>query len=1029
MESRRRPGETNFVLGTINLPPDSLDVNSLQTIVRSVISTLGDAGRDATVMSRTSEDGASVDVHINLGQVSMQNESHYRIAQGERLLRYVNSLIDNLDRLASGEAEQDSPSTSNASLSEEPVLESSQEYAFDSANLASAAAAAGLALTRAFINQRNQASNDVSNADTSSESNNLSSSDAITSNNRATSSDSGNETLNQQAASNSNSANRMGQGFASNSEVNNNHNQRNVSDNIADFSNLLAAYRSSHNRFQRHYDRFLNLLSRFSSHDQTEIQEANRMHRLVSKILHHFSHITHLLSDLHVNFSNTSNRRVNVHPSVHQMNSFFNMSSASSDSMSRNPSSNVATDSNSNTVRSETASTTTTGSTNIPSAPRFTQSNFVGVPGINQVYVAQAPFVMMTRANVELNSSYTFPTSTSSEANNQRPRSEPSVPRHTSSNQTLPPPPPPPPSQQAFTTTSTTSNPSAPPPLLPVRFHRLPTAPPPSLSRSFFDFYLPCNSIFSLPDMHARPTNIRSSNSPMTNLPNSSLYPDSELSRTATNDATQPTVSNASSTNQPHDIRLANNTIGSLSEQFDPDTFTRVIGSRIMPSLIVLFEFIRQRSPSDESQSSPDLRFLINLLESGVDLPNGTIGDVLFRFTGAQYVEGESIGNDFLMRLLNQLTFQDIFRILLGDATPLNSTRDNLIQYTRETIFHNEENVTDDIIDQVAESIINEWQPTLNQALENISAAPGINIIASINNFFKINFRNLFRLLLNPSPAEEFGNNLISFFSRAYNEFFVLCDSCLAEPVQSLCNLVLSFVRIISSDFNPLIQEYIWLSNFESEIENILRCGLTREDVRHYMIRTDEQVHETPLSTSEETMDYESIDDNTNAEASPLNNEMINSVAVEQKEANSSSDIEKIGAEEPWRSSVPREWTPIVREDIQKQRLSSLRQRPFSDAYLNGLPKKKRKQTMSSKNLSKQSPFKSFSVSLQEAINSTRSVPLISERWEEIGRKAIDNDLHVKYEKEVDKMIYDRLKSDNDYNPTRFTSIDKVFKH
>ena len=90
--------------------------------------------------------------------------------------------------------------------------------------------------------------------------------------------------------------------------------------------------------------------------------------------------------------------------------------------------------------------------------------------------------------------------------------------------------------------------------------------------------------------------------------------------------------------------------------------------------------------------------------------------------------------------------------------------------------------------------------------------------------------------------------------------------------------------------------------------------------------------------------------------------------------------------------------------------------------------KKKRKQALSSKNISNHSPFKSFSVSLKEAINSTRSVPLISERWEEIGQKAIENDLHVKYEKEVDKMIYDRLKSDNDYNPTRFTSIDKVFK-
>ncbi|XP_065293465.1 large proline-rich protein BAG6 isoform X3 [Dermacentor albipictus] len=128
-----------FLLGAFTIPQDMIDPAQVQQIVQDVVSGMGEIGRNATVMSRTSEDGSSVDVHINLGQVPMQSEAQLRLNQAQTMVQKATRVIAALEPNTSAGNSNDSDAAASRPLG---LSSSTGRFGEGIVNAARAAAAA-----------------------------------------------------------------------------------------------------------------------------------------------------------------------------------------------------------------------------------------------------------------------------------------------------------------------------------------------------------------------------------------------------------------------------------------------------------------------------------------------------------------------------------------------------------------------------------------------------------------------------------------------------------------------------------------------------------------------------------------------------------------------------------------------------------------------------------------------------------------------------------------------------------------------
>ncbi|XP_036212521.1 large proline-rich protein BAG6 isoform X7 [Myotis myotis] len=121
---------------------------------------------------------------------------------------------------------------------------------------------------------------------------------------------------------------------------------------------------------------------------------------------------------------------------------------------------------------------------------------------------------------------------------------------------------------------------------------------------------------------------------------------------------------------------------------------------------------------------------------------------------------------------------------------------------------------------------------------------------------------------------------------------------------------------------------------------------------------------------------------------------------------------------EPWAAAVPPEWVPIIQQDIQSQRKVKP-QPPLSDAYLSGMPAKRRK-TMQG-----EGPQLLLSEAVSRAAKAAGARPLTSP--ESLSRDLEAPEVQESYRQQLRADIQKRLQEDPNYSPQRFPSAHRAF--
>ncbi|XP_057289078.1 large proline-rich protein BAG6-like, partial [Pezoporus wallicus] len=177
-----------------------------------------------------------------------------------------------------------------------------------------------------------------------------------------------------------------------------------------------------------------------------------------------------------------------------------------------------------------------------------------------------------------------------------------------------------------------------------------------------------------------------------------------------------------------------------------------------------------------------------------------------------------------------------------------------------------------------------------------------------------------------------FGPRLLELCNRGLLECLALNLLCLRGERGALAALISDRIRRLSADVAPALGG--WLTAVVGlRLQAVLeQMPVTPEQVLPYVRRVgDPPAPRQPLP--EEPMDVQ--------EAEPPPEDAQREGSGSPPPGTTAEEVLSPESE-PWAAAVPPEWVPILREDAQRQRKAKA-QPPLSDAYMSGMPAKRRK--------------------------------------------------------------------------------------
>ncbi|XP_054831413.1 large proline-rich protein BAG6 isoform X2 [Eublepharis macularius] len=404
-----------------------------------------------------------------------------------------------------------------------------------------------------------------------------------------------------------------------------------------------------------------------------------------------------------------------------------------------------------------------------------------------------------------------------------------------------------------------------------------------------------------------------------------------------------------------------------------------------------------------------------------------SIADFIQRLSGTSNIfepgtEG-ALGffGDLLSLICQNFSMVDMVMLLHGQFQPLQRIQPQLSRFFREEYLHGQE-PTERSVRMATCNLINGLEEYIRESFASVRVRDGVDITRTNLEFLQEQFNRIATHILHCADS-TFGFRLLELCNQGLFECLALNLYCLQGEQAALTAVINDRIRRMSADMNPSLVS--WLTTMMSmRLQVILEhMPVTEEQILQYVRR----VGDPPQPVPEEPMDLQATEQHPEAlqresAASPAPATTAEEAMPQQRgepEHEEPQQGEPPAPEaEPWAAAVPPEWVPIIREDIQNQRKLK-QQPPLSDAYLSGMPAKRRK-TMQG-----DGPQLLLSEAVSKAAKGAGVKPLTSP--ESLHRDLAEPALQESYRQQLKSDLQKRLQADPSFTPQRFPNAQQAF--
>uniref|UniRef100_A0A8C2B168 BCL2-associated athanogene 6 n=1 Tax=Cyprinus carpio TaxID=7962 RepID=A0A8C2B168_CYPCA len=367
---------------------------------------------------------------------------------------------------------------------------------------------------------------------------------------------------------------------------------------------------------------------------------------------------------------------------------------------------------------------------------------------------------------------------------------------------------------------------------------------------------------------------------------------------------------------------------------------------------------------------------------------------------------GDAMGffGDLLALVCQNFSMVDMVLLLHGQHHPLGRIQPQLAQFFTEHFLQGRE-PTEANITAAADDLIAELEEYITESFSTIAVRDGVDITQTNRAFLRQQLAGIASHVLHCTD-QTFGPRLLQLCNRALFECLALNLYCLNGEQSALTAVINHRIRTMSAEVNPSLVN--WLTSMMTmRLQVILEhIPITEEQITHYIVRPQmgESLSPTPATTAEEAL---------------ASSQEAGAVGGPAREGEGAVGGEETGSDaEAWAAVLPPEWVPIIRQDQISQRKIKA-QPPLSDAYLLGMPAKRRKMVKSD------GPKLSLSEAVSQAAKSAGATPISAPN-------ALQGDLEKPelqeaYSEQLKNDITKRVKEDPDYNSRRFPNTHQVF--